>query len=152
MLFVYLALVVILISWIASLFGASVQDPGTGEEVAVQNMLSGAGLEYILTSMVQNFVEFPPLGLVITILLGIGLAQQAGLISAFMRKVIIGAPRSLVTYAVVFAGIIGSWASDAATIIIPPLAGIVFLSMGRHPLAGIAAGFAGVSAVYQQAG
>jgi aminobenzoyl-glutamate transport protein len=145
-LFVYLALLVIFLSWIASLFGASVQDPGTGEEVAVQNLLSGAGVEYILTSMVQNFVEFPPLGLVITILLGIGLAQQVGLISAFMRKIIIGAPRSLVTYAVVFAGIIGSWASDAATIIIPPLAGIVFISMGRHPLAGIALGFAGVSA------
>ena len=146
MLFIYLALVVILISWIASLFGASVQDPGTGEEVAVQNMLSGDGVAFILTSMVENFVEFPPLGLVITILLGIGLAQQVGLIGAFMRKVIIGAPRSLVTYAVVFAGIIGSWASDAATIIIPPLAGIVFLSMGRHPLAGIAVGFAAVSA------
>ncbi len=78
MLFIYLALVVILISWVASLFGASVQDPGTGEEVVVQNMLSGDGVAFILTSMVENFVEFPPLGLVITILLGIGLAQQVG--------------------------------------------------------------------------
>lgn len=146
MLFIYLALVVILLSWIASLFGASVQEPGSGEEVAVQNMLSDDGVAFIFTSMVTNFVEFPPLGLVITILLGIGLAQQVGLIGALMRKIVVSAPRSLVTYAVVFAGIIGSWASDAATIIIPPLAGIVFLSMGRHPLAGIAVGFAGVSA------
>lgn len=146
MIFVYLALAVILLSWVASLFGVTVTEPGTDEEVAIQNLLSGEGLVYILTSMVSNFVEFPAFGIVLALLLGIGLAQKAGLIDALMRRIIVGAPPRLVTYAVIFAGIVGSWASDAATIIIPPLAGLAFLSMGRHPIAGIAIGFAAVSA------
>jgi aminobenzoyl-glutamate transport protein len=146
MIFVYLALIVIFLSWIASLFDVTVTDPGTDEEVAIQNLLSGSGLVYILTSMVSNFVEFPAFGIVLALLLGIGLAQKTGLIDALMRRVIVGAPSRLVTYAVILAGIIGSWASDAATIIVPPLAGLAFLSMGRHPIAGIAIGFAAVSA------
>lgn len=146
MIFVYLAVFVVLLSWFVSLFGVSFEDPESGEMTGIQSMISAGGLEFVLTSTVTNFVEFPPLGLVITILLGIGLAQKCGLIETFMRKVIMGAPPRFVTYAIVFTGIIGSWASDAATVIIPPLAGIIFLSLGRHPLAGIAVGFASVSA------
>jgi aminobenzoyl-glutamate transport protein len=108
MIFVYLALIVIFLSWIASLFDVTVTDPGTDEEVAIQNLLSGSGLVYILTSMVSNFVEFPAFGIVLALLLGIGLAQKTGLIDALMRRVIVGAPSRLVTYAVILAGIIGS--------------------------------------------
>lgn len=146
MIFVYLALFVVVLSWFVSLFEASFRDPATGETMMVRSMISAAGLRFVLTDTVTNFVEFPVLGLVITLLLGIGLAQKTGLIEALMRRVIIGSPRSLVTYAVVFAGIIGSWASDAATVIVPPLAGLIFLKLGRHPLAGVAVGFAAVSA------
>lgn len=146
MIFVYLALFVVVISWVVNLFGASFEDPASGETVSVVSMISTEGLQFVLTDTVTNFVEFPVFGLVVVLLLGIGLAQKTGLIEALMRKVIIGSPRSLVTYAIVFAGIIGSWASDAATVIVPPLAGLIFLKLGRHPIAGVAVGFASVSA------
>ncbi len=98
-------------------------------------MISGEGVAYILTSMVNNFARFPPLGFVVTIMLGIGLAQKVGAIDTFMKKSILNAPRSLVTYAVVFTGVCGNLASDAAFIIIPPLAAVVFLTWGdiRRP-------------------
>lgn len=146
MIFIYLALLVVVISWFVSLFGVSFEDPASGEETPVVSMISTEGVQFVLTDTVANFVEFPVFGLVVVLLLGIGLAQKTGLIEALMRKVIIASPRSLVTYAIVFAGIIGSWASDAATVIVPPLAGLIFLKLGRHPLAGIAVGFAAVSA------
>lgn len=146
MIFVYLALITILVSWVVSLFGVSFEDPATGDALRIQSLVSGDGLEYILTSTVTNFVEFPPLGTVLTIILGIGLAQRTGLIEAAMKRTIMNAPSSLITYAVVFVGILGNLASDAAFIVIPPLAALVFLGVGRHPLAGLAAGFAAAGA------
>jgi aminobenzoyl-glutamate transport protein len=146
MLFVYLALFVIVLSWFVSLFDVTFTDPATGEEKAIRSLVSGEGVAYILTSMVGKFVDFPPLGFVVTIMLGIGLAQKVGVLETFMKKTILNAPRSLVTYAVVFTGVCGNLASDAAFIIIPPLAAVVFLTLGRHPLARIAAGFAAVGA------
>ncbi len=146
MIFVYLALITVLLSWLVSLFGVSFEDPATGDELQIQSLISGDGVEYILTSTVTNFVEFPPLGTVLTIILGIGLAQRVGLVEAAMKKTIMNAPSSLITYAVVFTGILGNLASDAAFIVIPPLAALVFLGVGRHPLAGLAAGFASAGA------
>ncbi len=96
--------------------------------------------------MLTNFTEFKPLGLVLGMMLGIGLAQKVGLIQTFMKKTIINAPPKLVTYAVIFTDVLGNLASDAAFIIVPPIAAMVFLTLGRHPIAGLAAGFAGVGA------
>ncbi|MBA2692678.1 MAG: AbgT family transporter [Rubrobacter sp.] len=146
MIFVYLALITVLLSWIVSLFGVSFTDPASGDTLEIQSLVSGAGVEYILTSTVTNFVEFPPLGTVLIIILGIGVAQRVGLIEAVMKKTIMNAPPSLITYAVVLSGILGNLASDAAFIVIPPLAALVFLGVGRHPLAGLAAGFAAAGA------
>jgi aminobenzoyl-glutamate transport protein len=146
MIFVYLALVVILLSWVFSLLGVTVVDPSTEEEVPIESLVSGAGLAYMLTSVVDNFVDFPPLGTVLTIIFGIGLAQQVGLIENAMKKMITNAPPRLVTYAVVFTGILGNLASDAAFIIVPPLAAVAFLSAGKNPIAGLAAGFASAGA------
>ena len=146
MIFVYLAFFVVVISWVVSLFGVTVEEPASGDTVAVESLISADGIRYMLTSAVVNFVEFPPLGTVITIILGIGLAQRVGLIEASMRKAITNAPRSLVTWAVVLTGVLGNLASDAAFIIIPPLAALAFLGVGRHPLAGLAAGFASAGA------
>ncbi|WP_221567745.1 AbgT family transporter [Alkalihalobacillus sp. TS-13] len=146
MLFIYLALGIIVLSAVISMFNVTVDHPGTGEEVAIKSLISGEGLKYILTSMLTNFVEFKPLGLVLGMMLGIGLAQKVGLIQTFMKKTIINAPPKLVTYAVVLTGILGNLASDAAFIIVPPIAAMVFLTLGRHPIAGLAAGFAGVGA------
>ncbi|MCA1011919.1 AbgT family transporter [Halobacillus halophilus] len=144
MLFVYLAGFTILFSWVVSLFGVTVEEPGTGEEVAIQSLVSGDGLEYILTSMLDNFTGFAPLGLVLAMMLGIGLADKVGLLETAIKSTILKAPKSLITYAVIFVGILGNLASDAAFVIVPPLAAMVFYTIGRHPLAGLAAGFAGV--------
>ncbi|MBP2004771.1 AbgT family transporter [Halobacillus andaensis] len=144
MLFVYLAAFTIVFSWLISLFGVTVEEPGTGEEVAIKSLMSGEGLEYILTSMLDNFTGFAPLGLVLAMMLGIGLADKVGLLETAIKSTILKAPKSLVTYAVIFVGIMGNIASDAAFVIVPPLAAMVFYTIGRHPLAGLAAGFAGV--------
>lgn len=146
MIFVYLALGVIIASFIFSLFNASVVHPGTGETLAIQNLMSGEGLQYILTSMLTNFTGFAPLGTVLAIMLGIGLAEKVGLLETAIRKTIMKAPASMVTYAVAFVGIMGNIASDAAQILIPPLAAMVFYKLGRHPLAGLAVGFASAGA------
>ena len=142
MIFVYLAIAVIIASFIFSLFDASVVHPGTGETLAIQNLLSGLGLQYIVTSMLENFTGFAPLGTVLAIMLGIGLAEKVGLLEIVIRKTILKAPPALVTYAIAFVGIMGNIASDAAQILIPPLAAMVFYKIGRHPLAGLAVGFA----------
>ncbi|MDT0304246.1 AbgT family transporter [Streptomonospora wellingtoniae] len=144
MLFIYLALFIAVVSWLVSLTGATVADPETGEQVAVRSLLSGEGLVHVLTSMLPNFVEFPPLGLVLTMMLGIGLAQRVGLLETLIKRTILKAPRKVTTAAIILTGICGNLASDAAFIVIPPLAAVVFLQLGRHPLAGLAAGFAAV--------
>ncbi|KHF39160.1 transporter [Halalkalibacter okhensis] len=146
MLFVYLALFIIVASWVISLFNVTVVHPGTGEEVAIQNMISEDGLIFILSSMLTNFTGFAPLGLVLVMMFGIGLAQKVGLIETFMKKTILNAPKRFVTFAIIGTGVIGNLASDAAFVIIPPLAAMVFYALGRHPLAGMSAGFAGVGA------
>src|SRR5690625_219263 len=136
----------ILLSWVFSLFGATVVHPGTGEEMPINSLVSAEGLEYILTSMLDNFTGFAPLGLVLAMMLGIGLAEKVGLLDYAIRKTILKSPPFLVTYTVVFVGILGNLASDAAVVLIPPLGALVFYKLGRHPLAGLSAGFAGAGA------
>ncbi|QJQ96313.1 MULTISPECIES: AbgT family transporter [Halomonadaceae] len=144
--FVYLALIVMLLSWGISLVGTTVVHPGTGEELAIRSLISGEGIQYILGNTLSNFTGFAPLGLVLSMMLGIGLADKVGLMEAVIKKSILNAPRSLITYAVIFIGIMGNIASDAAFVLVPPLAAMVFYTVGRHPLAGLAAGFAGTGA------
>jgi aminobenzoyl-glutamate transport protein len=145
-LFVGLAVLMIIVSFIFSLFDASVVHPGTGEDLPIKNLISGEGLQFILTSMLENFTGFAPLGLVLVMMLGIGLTEKVGLLDFAVRKTILKSPPFLLTYTVVFVGIMGNLASDAAVVLIPPLAALVFYKVGRHPLAGLAAGFAGAGA------
>lgn len=144
MLFASLAILVILLSWIISSFDITFMQPGEEEPVAIKSLVSAEGIQYMLTSMLENFVGFKPLGIVLAIMLGIGLADKVGLIETFIKSTILKAPKGLITYAVIFIGILGNLAADAAFVIIPPLAAMVFYNVGRHPLAGLAAGFAGV--------
>lgn len=145
-LFVGLAVLMIFVSYIFSLFDASVNHPGTGEELPIRNLLSGEGLQFMITTMLENFTGFAPLGLVLAMMLGIGLAEKVGLLDYAIRKTILKSPPFLITYTVVFVGILGNLASDAAVVLIPPLGALVFYKIGRHPLAGLAAGFAGAGA------
>jgi len=145
-LFAILAVLVVLLSWLLSALDVTAENPVEGGQIEIFNLLSPEGVQWLFTSAVDNFLGFAPLGVVLVTMLGIGMAEQTGLISALLRGFIMAVPRSLVTLGIVFAGVMSSVASDAGYVVLPPLAAILFVAMGRHPLAGIAAGFAGVSA------
>ena len=144
-LFVILAVLVIILSAITAWFGVSVVHPGTKEVVRAESLLTIAGLHRILTSLVTNFTGFAPLGTVLVAMLGIAVAEGSGLISATLRAVVLSAPRRLLTMVVVFAGVLSHMASDVGYVLVIPLGAMIFLAVGRHPLAGLAAAFAGVS-------
>lgn len=147
-LFAILALVVVLVSWLADLSGMSALHPATGEPVTPKNLLSAEGLHFILTKMVVNFTGFAPLGTVLVALLGIGIAEGSGLIGAVLRAVVLASPKRLLTFVIVFAGVMSNAASEVGYVLLVPLAAVIFLAAGRHPLAGLAAAFAGVSGGY----
>ena len=147
-LFALLALSVIFFSWVFSQFNISVQHPGTGETVEPVNLLSVDGLHRILTTMVTNFTGFAPLGTVFVSMLGIGIAESSGFIGAALRQMVLAAPRRLLTFVIVLAGILSNTASEVGYVLLVPLAGVIFLAVGRHPIAGMAAAFAGVSGGY----
>lgn len=144
--FAWLIAIVAVVSLIANKTGLSVENPTTGETVLANNLLSGEGLNFALSTAVKNFTGFAPLGLVLTMALGIGLAEQVGLMSSFMRKTILGASPKLITIMIMLIGINGNIASDAAIVIIPAISAIIFLSIGRNPLAGVALGYAATTA------
>ena len=145
-LFALLALLVIVISAIVSYFGVSAEHPGKeGEMIEVHNLLSSEGIHYIITNMTENFIGFAPLGVVLITMLGIGVAEGSGLISALLRGFVMSVPKRLITLGLVFAGVMSSVASDAGYVVLPPLGAVLFAALGRHPLAGLAAAFAGVS-------
>ncbi|TQR16536.1 AbgT family transporter [Psychrobacillus soli] len=141
-LFFYLTVTLVILSWILSLFKAAVVHPNTQEMVAVKSILSSEGIQFILSDTLKNFTGFAPLGLVLTVMLGIGLAEKVGLLEMLMKRAILSTPKKIITFAVFFIGILGNVASDAAFVVIPPLAALVFLSVGRHPIAGLAVGLA----------
>ncbi|MGC9342411.1 MAG: AbgT family transporter [Bacteroidales bacterium] len=153
-LFAILMGVTLILSWIFG--GVSVEHPGKeagllnaqGEPVdtiEVVNLLSREGVQRIFTEMVTTFAMFPPLGLVLVVMLGIGVAEYTGMISVGLRLFVSRVPKSIITFSIVVAGMLSSVAADAGYVVLIPLGGAIFMGMGRHPLAGIAAAFAGVS-------
>lgn len=147
-LFAGFAVLVLILSWVAAQFDLTVVHPGTGVEITPFNLLSAEGLHMILTKMVTNFTGFAPLGTVLVALLGIGIAEGSGLIGAALRAVVLASPKRLLTFVIVFAGVISNTASEVGYVLLVPLAAVIFLAAGRHPLAGLAAAFAGVSGGY----
>ena len=147
-LFALFAFLVLILSWIISLFDLSVIHPGTKEVVKPLNLISVEGLHLIITQMVHNFTSFAPLGTVLVSMLGIGIAESSGLIGTSLRLMVISAPRKLLTFVIVFAGILSNTASEVGYVLLVPLGAIIFLAIGRHPIGGLAAAFAGVSGGY----
>jgi len=145
-LFGLLALSVLVLSAIASLLGWSGIHPATGAEETANNLLSRAGVRDVIQNMVTNYTGFAPLGVVMVALLGIGVAEQSGLIKAAVNSMLVKTPKKLITFMVVFVGIISSIGSDMGYVLVIPLAGVIFHSLGRNPMVGMAAAFAGVSA------
>jgi aminobenzoyl-glutamate transport protein len=144
-LFALFAVTVLVLSGIADLLNWQAVHPGTKEIIEPVNLLTVEGLRRILLEMVVNFTSFAPLGIVLVAMLGIGIAESSGLIGAAIRLLVLSAPKHLLTFIIVFAGVVSNTASDVGYVLLIPLAGIIFLSVGRHPLAGMAAAFAGVS-------
>lgn len=145
--------VTIIFSFILSKLGVSVTyseiSRATGEVVrkttTVENLLTAEGIRGIFTSAVKNFTGHAALGSIVVAMLGVGLADGTGLLSAMIKKMVLSTPKVLVSAIVVFAGVMSNIASDAGYVVLIPLGAVIFASFGRHPLAGIAAAFAGVS-------
>ena len=155
-LFAIFCLAVILISGIAGYFDLSVVDPrpegakGRAADglIHVVSLMDAEGLRLIVSKLVTNFTGFTPLGTVLVALLGVGIAERSGMLSAAMRLLVIGASKRLVTMVVIFAGIVSNTAAELGYVVLIPMAAMIFHSLGRHPLAGLAAAFAGVSGGY----
>ncbi|MCG8499520.1 MAG: AbgT family transporter [Firmicutes bacterium] len=148
-LFALLALAIIIISDICFRTGLTVNfyDARQKAEKTVEaiSLLNAEGLRFMINSATKNFTSFHPLGTVLVAMLGVGVAEGTGLINASLKKLVLSTPKRLITAVVVFAGVMSNIASDAGYVVLIPLGAIVFLSFKRHPLAGIAAAFAGVS-------
>lgn len=144
-LFAIFAVSVLILSGLAEFFGWNAIHPGTKEVIEPVNLLTIEGLRRILLEMVSNYTSFAPLGIVLVAMLGIGIADSSGLIGTIIRLLVLSAPKHLLTFILVFSGVISNTASDVGYVLLIPLAGIIFMSVGRHPLAGMAAAFAGVS-------
>ncbi len=145
-LFAIFALVTLILSYLIQRSGMVAIHPGTGENIRAINLLSADGFRFIFSSATDNFVKFPPLGIVIVAMIGVGVAEGSGLITAALRHMVTTAPRRLVTAVVVAAGVLSHLASSAGYVVLIPLGAMVFAAFKRHPLAGLAAAFCGVSA------
>ena len=153
-LFAVFSVAVVVISAICSILGVS----ATGElivngelketTVSVVSLLSKDGLTYMLTNVVNNFTSYAPLGVVLVAMLGVGVAEHSGLINTMLKSAVKITPAKLITPAIVFLGVMSNIASDAGYVILLPLGAMIFRAYGRHPMAGLAAAFAGVSGGY----
>jgi aminobenzoyl-glutamate transport protein len=147
-LFLIATLAVILVSAVVALTGWSVAHPATGVPVSAVNLVSVEGMHRMLKGLVPNFTGFAPLGTVLVAMLGIAVAEGAGLIAAALKLLVLSAPRRLLTFTIVFAGIMSNTGGEVGYVLLLPLSALVFAATGRHPLAGLAAAFAGVSGGY----
>jgi aminobenzoyl-glutamate transport protein len=147
-LFGILAVAVLILSWVFSRLGVTVVHPSTEELIEPVNLLSVPGLHRILTETILNFTSFAPLGTVLVAMLGIGVAEGSGLIGVGLRMLVLSAPKQLLTFVIVMAGILSNTASEVGYVLLVPLGAVIFLAVGRHPVAGLAAAFAGVSGGY----
>ena len=137
--------IVMFLSWLVTSMTWEVHSELTGTLVA-QSLLSSEGIWWLLSNMVNNFITFPPLAIVLVGMLGIGLAERSGFLPALLRRSILLVPQSLLTPATIFLGIMSSMALDAGYVVLPPIAAALYIAAGRSPLVGIAAVFAGISA------
>ena len=145
MLFLILMLLTWVVSAVMSGWSFGEIDPRSGDPVVINNLLSGSSLTAFMASMVQTFVNFAPLGVVLVAMLGLGVAEHTGFINALLRAILSVTPKMLLTPALIGVGVLSHIAVDAGYVLVIPLGAVIFYAAGRHPLAGIAAAFAGVS-------
>ncbi len=144
-----LFLILLVIVWVLSALLSSVSfaeiDPRTQKPLVINNLLTGSAIASFLSGMVTTFTSFPPLGVVLVALLGVGVAEHTGFINASLKALLNFTAPILLTPMLIFVAIISHTAVDAGYVLVIPLGGVIFYTAGRHPLAGIAAAFAGVS-------
>jgi len=151
-----LFVLVLIVTWVLSALLAPVEfteidprtqgKPGQPEQtIRIKNQLSGTALAGFLSRMVKTFTDFPPLGVVLVALLGVGVAEHTGLINAILKQLLAVTPVRFLTPMLIFVALISHTAGDTGYVLVVPLGGVIFAAAGRHPLAGIVAGFAGVA-------
>lgn len=143
--FIYLCGIILLISALAAAIELTAVHPLTNNKLTSLNLLSQKGLHLILNNTVSNFAHFAPVGSALVAIIGIGVAEHSGLIAAVLRTTVLKAPPQLLSFIVVLTGALSSLAMDTGYVVLIPLAALVYIAAGRHPLVGIAAAFAGVS-------
>ncbi|MDK4291030.1 AbgT family transporter [Corynebacterium pseudodiphtheriticum] len=145
-LFVILAGIVALSSWLGSTLGMKATQPDSGEIIAVQNLLTTEGIQRMVTEAVDNFTSFPPLGVILTVMLGVAVAEHSGLLSALVRSMVAKVGPKVLTFTLALAGVTGSVASDAVYVILIPLGAMSFHALGRSPIVGAMVAFTASSA------
>ena len=145
-LFCWLFLITAIIGCIFSVMGVALTNPASGEVVTSANLFSKDGVDWILGNMVKNFTGFAPLGLVITMTLGIGLCEESGMLISMLNSSLKNVPAAMIPYVIAFVGTVGNIASDTAMVVIPPMAAIVYMGVGKHPVVGMMVGYAGAQA------
>ena len=140
LLFVYLIVVLMVATAIISALDLAVKNPSNGEIVRVNNLLSVAGIQWILPNIIKNFSSFTPLGSILALVIGAGLAEKVGLLQSLMVKMASRVSRRYASYMVLFIAFFSHISSDAALVVMPPLGALIFLAVGRHPVAGLRSG------------
>lgn len=143
-LFLIMLLLLTLLSVFLSNLHISVLDPVSHKLIIVKSLLSKEGLHWIMSDMIKNYINFPPLGMIMVLTIGIGLVEKVGLLESVLKSVVHSIPKRWVTVAVVLLSFFSHLASDASIVIVPPIAAMVFYSLGRHPLAGFSASLAAI--------
>lgn len=141
-LFAMMAFIILLLSALASFLNLSAISPVTQEVITVNNLLSKDGIVELLTGMVKNFSDFPPLGAVLVIMLGVGLADESGYFQTLMKRAVLSTPKKIIIPAIILIAILGNVAGDATQVVLPPLAATVLMSFGYHPFVGLVAAYA----------
>lgn len=144
LLFIYLIVALMIASALISWAGLTAVNPANGEIIRVKNLLSVEGLQWMLPNVIKNFSGFTPLGAILALVLGAGLAERVGLLQTLMYKMASGVQARYASYMVIFIAFFSHISSDAALVVMPPLGALIFLAVGRHPVAGLLAAIAGV--------
>ena len=144
--FVWICVLIIVISAIATYFNVKVTEPGRGEVIEVRNLISGDGLRWFLQELVTNFAHFAPFGLVLVMIMGVSIAEQTGLLTMVLRTVAFATPQKIIFPVIFIIGACGNIGSDAGVVVVPPIAALIFMQLGYHPIAGLVAGYAGATA------
>ena len=144
--FVWICVIIVITSAITSYFDVSAIQPGTGTEITAKNIATGDGLRWFLQNLVTNFAHFAPLGLVLVMLMGVSIAEQSGLLTIIMRNIAFATPKKIIFPVIFIIGACGNIGSDAGVVVVPPIAALIFMQMGYHPIAGLIAGYAGATA------